>query len=216
MEPSYLREKNFIQSSDSSQLTYGKNSIKHPENLYHDFEWIDELVQEEQALEQMGVITEENEQYYCKMLDQASIEMMSLLRRKMDLFVLHYNNQIAQLIDQKYPIKIFKLSNSVNDFMLYRQSLKLVISRKAVDCISTTFSLQKKILTPISNNNYNGEDFFNKESYIGGQSFQEDANEFMAQIGAFQTIQWCHQGREFNPLMAVKGLFKRFVRKSMN
>ena len=89
-------------------------------------------------------------------IEESSIKFMNEIRDLFEVYITRFNecrggaNSGAQL-------KIFKISNTVNDFMIFRNSLRLIFSRKSSDLIVISLLANgKEIFAPrIDENNQN-------------------------------------------------------------
>ncbi|OFZ73183.1 MAG: hypothetical protein A2451_16830, partial [Bdellovibrionales bacterium RIFOXYC2_FULL_39_8] len=100
--------------------------------------WIENLALEELNMEESGVIHFADNFSPVHHLEEASIEFMDNLRDRFEIYITKFNefrgNNSAG--DQ---VRVFKISNTINDFMVYRNSLRLIVARKANDLISIGF-----------------------------------------------------------------------------
>jgi len=165
--------------------------------------WIEKLVEEESKFQRQGIIHLDNAEDIVKSLDESSIEMMNRLKSSFDSFARTFN-QLLESEEKIKEIKIFKISNTVNDFMLYRNSLKLVFLRRAADLIQIS-------LIPSS---LNGSGSLN----IQQQSIDpviDSMVELKAIMEHFETINWTYRGRSFSEEQLCKYFFTQFVRTSV-
>lgn len=161
--------------------------------------WIEKLALDELNMEESGVISL-NEHLDPKLyLEESSVNFMNDLRDRFEVYTTKFNQYrtSAKGIGQ---IKIFKIANTVNDFMLFRNALRLVFSRRANDLISISFlSNGKEIFSPRLRN----ED-----------SIQNNAHEIKAHIGPFNDISWKFRGEEFDRDALVRHYLSEFIRLS--
>jgi hypothetical protein len=150
--------------------------------------WVEQLAEQEIDADMTGIVHLPNEDDQLRLLDGSSIELMEMLRNEFEVAVSFFNEHMGKNFPQK-QIKTFKIANTVNDFMLFRQSIKLVVSRKAVDLISV--SLIK-----------NAGD--NKDFYV----------ELVARFGAFQEINWWYQDQKIQLSPVVQFLVTKFIKES--
>jgi hypothetical protein len=95
-------------------------------------------------------------------------------------------------------IKMFKISNTVNDFMLFRNSLRLVFARKANDCISIGFIA-------------NGKDIFAARLSINDRHGSQSMHELRAHVGAFGKITWRFNGEPVDVDSLVRHYLTEFI-----
>lgn len=162
--------------------------------------WIEALALEEINMDESGMVNF-NEHLDPKiLLDESSVEFMNKLRDLFEVFVEKFNEYRGGPHAQA-QIKIFKISNTVNDFMLFRNSTRLIVSRKSFDRISIGFLAPNgNILTP---------------RMAGEMSSQSSpSHEIQAHVGPFNDISWRYSGEivEVQPL--VRYYLSEFVRNS--
>ncbi|MFZ8999722.1 MAG: hypothetical protein ACO20H_00335 [Bacteriovoracaceae bacterium] len=161
--------------------------------------WIEKLALEELNMEESGVISLNEHLDPRLFLEESSINFMNNLRDRFEVYVTRFN-QYRTSAKGLGQIKIFKIANTVNDFMLFRNSLRLVFSRKSTDLISISFlSNGKEIFSPRLRN----ED-----------SIQNQSHEIKAHIGPFNDISWKFRGEEFEVDALVRHYLSEFIRLS--
>jgi hypothetical protein len=170
------------------------------QNINLQTQWIETLAIEEMNMEESGVIHFHDHLNTQKLLEESSIEIMEQLKELFEVFTARFNEFRTNPTDRSKAIKIFKISNTVNDFMLFRNSLKLVIARRSSDAISIGF---------ISNTSgaFGARLSLNDQ---GPQAIQE----IRAQVGAFNKITWNFQGDKIDPVALVKHYLSEFIRYS--
>lgn len=134
------------------------------------------------------------------LLEESSIEFMNLLKDRFELFVLKFNEYRGSS-NSGSVIKMFKISNTVNDFMLFRNSLRLIFTRRAHDVISISFLV-------------NGKDRYaprmSADDYLGAQQ----AHEIRAHVGPFNSISWRYAGEVVDVEALCKHYLSEFIRNS--
>ncbi len=158
------------------------------------FKWVENLALEEINIEESGIISMESSRDQQAQMEESSIELMDDLRELFEIYVSKFNQLRASAEqDQHKTIKMFKISNSVNDFMLFRNSLKLAFTRKEIDTIAIGF-LSHRTAT---------------------QGEQVDNFHLLkADLGPFNEVQWKFQGENINKLSLVKHFLTEFIRTS--
>ena len=160
--------------------------------------WIENLALEEINMDESGIVHINDHLDPSAFLDESSIEFMDRIREKFEAFVAKFN-EFRGGPHQNSQIKIFKISNTVNDFMLFRNSLRLIISRKARDLISISFSFQGK------------EYFSNRLNREDPASYN---TEIRAAIGPFNNIIWKFKGEPFDLDSMSRHFLTEFIRNS--
>lgn len=169
-------------------------------NIQHDVvstSWIERLALEEINMEESGVIQFQDHLNPQTLLEDASIRLVDQIRDRFEIYVDKFNEFRSH---SGSGIRIFKISNTVNDFMLFRNSLKLVIARKAVDLVSIgflsntggLFSARVNLNTPAVNT----------------------AHEIRAHLGPFNKITWTFNGEPVDFDALVKHYLSEFIRHS--
>jgi len=161
--------------------------------------WIENLALEEINMEESGVIQFNDHLNSSIHLEQSSIKFIDNLRDLFEVYVTKFNHYRCGK-NQGPQIKIFKISNTVNDFMLFRNSLKLVMARKANDLIgigfmSNTGGLYSARLTK-------------------DQPAINMAHEIKAYLGPFNEISWRFEGEIIEVDSLVKHYLTEFIKHS--
>ncbi len=163
----------------------------------HSTTWIENLAIDEINMEESGMIQFHDHLNMDKMLEESSIEFVEQLKERFEIYSAKFNEYRSEKSKQ---IKIFKISNTVNDFMLFRNSLKMVVARRTPSIISIGF---------LSNSG---------GLYAAKLSFQDDSNEkiheIKAQVGAFNRINWMFQGRDVDIDSMARHYITEFVKNS--
>ncbi len=161
--------------------------------------WIENLALDEINMEESGIINFNEHLNPNKLLEESSIEFMERLKEIFEIALTKFN-QFRASSDSSKIIKIFKISNTVNDFMLYRNSLKLVVARRSHDVISLGF---------LSNS---GGLFSARMNFE--ESSKSKIHEIKAHVGAFNEITWRFQGEEIKLEALVKHYLTEFIKHS--
>ena len=162
-------------------------------------DWIESLAFDEINMDEAGVVDFNEHLDPQTFLEEDSIKFMNIIRDLFEVYVTRFNecrggpNSGAQ-------IKIFKISNTVNDFMIFRNSLRLIFSRKASDLI---------VISLLAN----GKDIFAPRLNDTNQGHITH-HEVCASIGPFNSIKWKFQGEEVNTRAMVKHYLMEFIKNS--
>lgn len=161
--------------------------------------WIENLAIEEINMDETGIIDLDSHLDPSLYLEEASVELMNELRERFEIFVEKFNEYRG--IESNATIKIFKISNTINDFMLFRNSLRLIFSRRSSDVIQVNFMAS-------------GKDLYTARSSKRESTFQDNVHEIKAHIGPFNNISWLFDGEkiEIDPL--VKHYLSEFIKNS--
>lgn len=163
------------------------------------FSWIENLAIEEINMEESGVINFHEHLNTNRLLEESSIELMEELKELFEIYATKFNDLRTSQSDRSQSIKIFKISNTVNDFMLFRNSLKLVVARRSIDSISIGF---------LSNTG----GLFAARTNL--ESVPKQIHELRAHVGAFNNISWRFQGEPVDVSAMVKHYLTEFIKHS--
>lgn len=162
--------------------------------------WIENLALEEINMEDSGVINFSEHLDPLHMLESSSIEFMEMIKERFEVYISKFNELRQNSEDQTRTIKMFKISNTVNDFMLFRNSLKLVIARRSADVISLGF---------LSNS---GGLFAARLNYQPNST--QKIHEIKAHVGPFNNIHWKFNGENVDIDSLVRHYLTEFIKHS--
>ena len=163
-----------------------------------EMDWIRELVRAERKIEETGMV------YMSTGLEEHTLksETVTFLLNIKNLFV-----DSASLFNQMRGlsiggVKIYGISNTEADFMLFRNGYKLLFSLKQPGTVSVRFAYQGTSIMPKTN----------RES----PRFQDTTNEdfLEAKWGPFGELQWIHRNQPINLRYLVKYYLSRFIKES--
>jgi hypothetical protein len=161
-----------------------------------ELEWIKDLIEAEQKMEESGIIDMSPTFDHEKTLDGESILFMNRLK---DLFIDHtaiYNKMRGASVG---GVKIYGISKTKADFMLFRNGYKLFFSLKRAGIIAAKI-------------HHNGTDILTAQPEALDSIGHEDLIE--ARMGAFNEVIWTHQEQPVNLEYLGKFYFTRFVKES--
>lgn len=168
-------------------------------NEYQNISWIESLALEEVNMEESGVIRFNDHLNTQELLEESSLNFVNRLKDRFEFYVSLFNQYRGKSGAQK-SIKIFRISNTVNDFILFRNSLKLIVARRSPDVISIGFlSTSGGLFTArLANEN---------------QSIHA-IHEIKAHVGPFNNITWRFQGELVELESLVKYYLTEFIKNS--
>lgn len=162
--------------------------------------WIEHLAMEEINMDESGIVHMNEHLDPNLLLEESSVDFMDRLRDLFEVYVAKFNEYRGQT-KAGASIKIFKISNTINDFMLFRNSLRLIFSRKSNDIITISFLV-------------NGKDLFaprlSSDDFLGSTS----AHEIRAHVGPFNNITWRFGGEIVELHSLTKHYLSEFIRNS--
>jgi hypothetical protein len=162
--------------------------------------WIENLALEELNMEESGVVTFNNHLDPSHMLEESSVDFMNGIRDRFEIYVSKFNEYRGDNQGSS-SIKVFKISNTVNDFMLFRSSLRLIFARKSHDLISIGFLS-------------NGKELFAARLGSGEMAGQHGPHEIRAHLGPFNNISWRFAGEKVDPDALVRHYLSEFIKNS--
>ena len=161
--------------------------------------WIESLALEELNMEHSEIVHLNDHLNPIHLLEESSINFMNELRDQVEFYVNKFNEYRGGEAGNS-QIKIFKISNTVNDFLLFRNSLRLVIARKANDLISVGFLS-------------NGNDLY-AARLNSDAGTPQTIHEIKAHIGPFNNISWKFQNEDIEIDALVRHYLSEFIRHS--
>ena len=138
--------------------------------------WIENLALDEVNMDESGMVNINGHLNPALLLEESSILFMNDMRDRFEAYVTKFNEYRGRN-NSHAAIKLFKISNTVNDFMLFRNSLRLIFARKANDVISIGFLA-------------NGKDIYGARLSFNDQFGSTNIHEIRAHLGAFNKISW--------------------------
>lgn len=159
------------------------------------FEWIEKLVKDETGLEQRGEYDLYSTFDQNSVLKEQTISFLSELRHISQEMV----NAFNAFRGEKNTIKVFQISGTEADFMIFRNSLKLLFSQKKPGEIGINFLTIKNGMI---------EEQRSKENTKDGEILK-------ASIGPFNEAHWFYREHNVNPRSLMKYYFIEFVKNSL-
>lgn len=160
--------------------------------------WIKDLVRAEQKMEESGVIDYVTGFDPAELLQTQTTNFMNRLKSEFVEAASSFNQLKGSTVGR---IKIYGLSNSATDFMLFRNGFKLVFMVKEAGMIGIRF-------------HYAGGVFTSMPTSDNGQSVPSDEDILQARWGAFGDLVWTFQDQEIKTDYLVRYYMTRFVRES--
>ncbi len=160
-----------------------------------DVNWLKRLVDNESELLRTGSGDFVSHQDHRKVVEEATLEFMQELRVEflgcVDLF-----NSYRGGSHLPNSVKIFNISNTQADFIIFRNTLKLVISNPAMGVINFSF--------------VNRANTFTKAPVKG----KKEGYDLIAQLYPFNDLAWTFHGERIHVGAVVRYLFTEFVKSS--
>lgn len=162
-----------------------------------DLDWVHELAKNELNPEAANIFNTVNQFDPKQIVEESTIEFLEQLR---DLFTTYsrvlnnYNENNSKFSD----VKIYGISNTAADFMLFRNNVKLVFANTAHGIINATFTQHSRDDLAVN----------------GTSANQKQSQDIIAQIGPFMDVVWTYQGEKVNADKLVKYYLIEFVKAS--
>jgi hypothetical protein len=168
-------------------------------NDYQNVSWIESLALEEVNMEESGIIRFNDHLNTQQLLEESSLNFVNKLKDRFEFYVSLFNQYRGSNGAQR-SIKVYRVSNTVNDFILFRNSLRLIVARRAPDVISIGF---------LSSNG----GLFAARLANENQSVHA-IHEIKAHVGPFNNITWRFQGELIEVESLVKYYLTEFIKNS--
>ena len=179
-----------------ASLTKVINEIREVQDL-EKLNWIRDLLLEEQEKEEQGVKDLTLDIQPVLSLEKSSIEFLRELKATFTETAHIYNSYRQEVSSQ---IKIYGVSKTVADFMIFRNNIRLIFSIIEPGVIQVYSSQLHTAL-------------------VGGVEGNSEPSTSLihlikAKIGAYEELQWTYKGQLFNKESLVKYYFTLFIRMS--
>ena len=161
-------------------------------------QWIKELVRAEQQMEESGIVDFTAGFDPQTSLQPETIDFLTSLKTHFLESANAFNQLKASTLGR---IKIYGISKTEADFMIFRNGFKLIFTMRAPGKIAVAF-------------NHLGS------SYIPGQEAGQSAGKtqdedlLVSKWGAFGDLVWTFQDQEIKPEYLVRHYLSRFIRES--
>lgn len=159
--------------------------------------WLKDLIRADQEMEDSGVIDPTAGYNPEAEVAEETVRFLEDMKDTFVEFISAFNQMKA---NPQGRIKVYSISKTRADFMLFRNGYKAVFAMKEPGRIGISFS-------------HVGSSFFIPGKEVESQRVQEDFLE--SQIGAFGKISWSFQGFPINIEYMVKFYLTRFIRESV-
>lgn len=159
-------------------------------------DWIRSLVEAEQQMEETGMIDLSAVPDETRDLEQKTNEFLKDLKESFIDYVTAFNNLKNSTIGS---VKVYGISNTVADFMLFRNGYKLIFSAEGPGQILMAFQSHSAQFMPMTTPN--------PES----PTLEERLD---AKYGPFGEMTWTYRGTEVQAEYLVRYYLSRFIKES--
>lgn len=160
-----------------------------------DMDWVHELAKNELNPEAANIFNTVNQFDPKQIIEESTIEYLEELRDLFQAFARIFNSYSEG--GKFSDIKIYGITNTPADFMLFRNNVKLVFANTAHGIINATFTQHNR-----------------EEMNIDPTKLVKQSQDIIAQIGPFMDVTWTYQGEKVNPMRLVKYYFVEFIKSS--
>ena len=160
-------------------------------------EWVRDLVEAEQRMEESGIIDLSAMPDDSRDLKEKTNEFLKIIKENFMDYSTAFNNLKNSTVGS---VKIYGISNTIADFMLFRNGYKLLFSANEPGRIAINFQAGTAQFMP------------NPQGQVG---FSPSSEEYLdAKYGPFGEMSWTYRGTPVNPQYLVRYYLSRFVRES--
>ncbi len=161
-----------------------------------EMDWVHELAKNELNPEAANIFNAVNQFDPKQIIEESTIGYLEELRDLFQAFARIFNGY-SESNNKFSETKIYGITNTPADFMLFRNNVKLVFANTAHGIINATFTQH------------------NRETHtIDPTKAVKQSQDIIAQIGPFLDVSWTYQGEKVNPMRLVKYYFIEFVKAS--
>jgi hypothetical protein len=169
------------------------------EKSFDKLNWIKDLVRAEKRMEESGVVDFSAGFDPAQMIASESAAFLNNLKSAFVEASTSFNQLKSSSVGR---VKIYGISNTEADFMLFRNGFKLIFSMKEPGVIGIRFNY---VAAPFIMMNAVGD---------RGQSVPQDEDLIQAQWGAFGDVVWTHQAQPVKTDYLVRYYLTKFIRES--
>ncbi|MEW6055438.1 MAG: hypothetical protein AB1540_02400 [Bdellovibrionota bacterium] len=161
-----------------------------------DMDWIHELAKNEINPEAANIFNAVNQFDPKQIIEESTIEFLESLRELFTTYARVFNSY-SEGNNKFSDMKIYGITNTAADFMLFRNNVKLVFANTAHGIINSTFTQHVR-----------------DDLSVDGTKSLKQSQDILAQMGPFMDVSWTYQGEKVNPQRLVKYYFVEFIRAS--
>lgn len=137
-----------------------------------------------------------------QLIEESTIAFLTELKEHFNEFIRTFNSY-SEAGQQFQEARIYNIAQTVVDFMLYRNQIKLVVSNPAHGAIQISFAQHNR--SPGMPNAPVAEQSF-------ATAMQRAPQELIAQMGPFRDVYWTFQGEKVTAQQLAKFYFTEFIR----
>jgi len=170
-----------------------------PESIDYSTQWITNLSRTEEEVDRTGMISFDAVNSPEKILKNSTLELMLELKNKIIKVASVFNSAKA---GASSPIKVYGITQTEADFMIFRNTLKLI------------FSVQRYGTIKVSFNSHTGG-FFTSPNVVPSVNAEHTGDIIQAQLGPFEETVWTYQGRKISIDQMIRFYMTKFIQSSI-
>lgn len=164
--------------------------------MMKNLDWVRELVESERKMEETGIIDLSAMPDENRDLQQRTHEFLKALKENFIEYATAFNNMKNATIGS---VKIYGISNTVSDFMLFRNGYKLLFTASGTGRVTMAFQTAS------------AQQFMASANQTASPTSEEHLE---ANYGPFGDLMWTYRGTQVNPESLVRYYLTRFIRES--
>jgi hypothetical protein len=158
-------------------------------------DWVKELAEAERRMEETGIIDLSAIHDETRDLQMKTNEFLKEIKENFIEYATAFNNMKNSTVG---GVKIYGISNTIADFMLFRNGYKLLFTAVGAGRVAINFQAQAAQFAPLPGQPNSGS--------------HEEVLE--AHYGPFGELSWSYRGTSVKPEYLVRYYLSRFVRES--
>jgi hypothetical protein len=136
-----------------------------------------------------------------QLVEESTIELLSELREKFNEYARVFNG-FSEQGTRFQDVKIYSVAQTAADFMMFRNSIKLVVSNAAHGVVQLAFAQHLRGTVAVDGQ------LQNTTQALPGAAPQD----LLAQVGPFRDVYWTFQGEKITAEQVARFYFAEFIR----
>ncbi len=172
--------------------------------LAENISWINELAKSEINPDAHNILNSLSELDPKALVEESAVEILQTLRDIFNDYARAFNSY-SESGNRYNEVKVYGITNTAADFMVFRNSVKLVFSNTTHGIINISFS------------NHNTGSVMVNGNLIQNQSAMNltaQSKDLIAQLGPFLDVSWTYQGEKIELERLAKYYFVEFTKAS--
>jgi len=135
-----------------------------------------------------------------QLVEESTVDFLSELREQFNDYARIFNS-FSENGAKFQEAKIYSVAQSAADFMIFRNSIKLVVSNSAHGVLQISFAQHMR-----------GTMSVDGQTNAAQPASLNASQDLLAQVGPFRDVSWTFQGEKVSPEQIAKFYFAEFVR----